>query len=238
MRTVLLSDIHGNHLALRKVLVDIGNRSQQIVCLGDVAWHGPQPSQAIRELKRLAVPMVMGNTDEYLIGGHRHVATSNWHEIGHWCREALTDEDVAFVRTFKETIEVNIGAGVKLLGYHGSPRSNNESIYPTTPDDELETIFESRVEGVFAGGHTHSQMFRRFGDRLVINPGSVGMPFDSPGQKGSKSPPWAEYAILDCGKEGLSVTMKRVGYDVEELAEVAAKSGMPHSDWWMKGWIR
>lgn len=68
MRIALISDIHGNTVALDAVLASLEQRPvDRVVCLGDVATTGPQPREALAVLQALACPMVMGNTDAWLL---------------------------------------------------------------------------------------------------------------------------------------------------------------------------
>jgi predicted phosphodiesterase len=81
MRLALISDIHGNLVALEAVLAEIAQQniahdSQHILCLGDVAAFGPQPLQVLARLQTIGCPVVMGNTDteddlEQAFAGHR-----------------------------------------------------------------------------------------------------------------------------------------------------------------------
>ena len=64
MRIALISDIHGNRIALEAVLADIRREGiDSIVCLGDVAAHGPEPKETVDLLRTLDCPVVMGNAD-------------------------------------------------------------------------------------------------------------------------------------------------------------------------------
>ena len=61
MTVAIISDIHGNLLALDAVLHDIASRNiQHIICLGDVAATGPQPREVIARLQTIGCPIVMG----------------------------------------------------------------------------------------------------------------------------------------------------------------------------------
>jgi predicted phosphodiesterase len=65
-RVALISDIHGNAVALEAVLADIARRRvDEIVCLGDVAAGGPQPREALERLRTLGCAVVRGNADEW-----------------------------------------------------------------------------------------------------------------------------------------------------------------------------
>lgn len=231
----MLSDIHGNCVALRRVLEETEDEARAIVCLGDTVWGGPQASEVLRELRRLGCPVVMGNTDELVLGRRPERQTGRMRRIGEWSVGALSNEDIKFMRTFKPTVRVDLGQGQRLLCFHGSPRSNVELMGSTTPDVRLGRILRNATEKFLAGGHTHQQMVRSFGDKVVINPGSVGLPYEMMGRS-STNPARAEYATIDYEAGRFSVTMKRVAYDVKELAEAVARSGMPHGEWWMKDW--
>jgi predicted phosphodiesterase len=68
MRVALVSDIHGNEVALKAVVDEVERVGvDQIVCLGDVATLGPLPGGVIRMLRDLACPCIMGNHDAFLI---------------------------------------------------------------------------------------------------------------------------------------------------------------------------
>src|SRR3954452_3196606 len=92
---------------------------------------------------------------------------------------------------------------------------------------------------VFAGGHTHIPLLRRFGQLHVINPGSVGLPGVGPG--GPDLPvntdvTWAEYAILDLGANTISVEFRQVPLDLQAMRQRVIESTMPHAEWWFGRW--
>jgi predicted phosphodiesterase len=180
----------------------------------------------------------MGNTDEFLIGRNVDRVKGRWKQVEGWCREVLSDDDRAFIRNFSPTVAMDLGDGLDALCYHGSPRSNTEGIFPETADAKIAQMFRGYREKILVGGHTHSQMVRRFADRLILNPGSVGLPFEITGKGTKRNPPWAEFATVDQDNDRLTVTLRRVGYDVRELQDAITASEMPHRDWWSKDWKR
>lgn len=238
MHLVILSDIHGNNVALQKVLENVGESMPQFVCLGDVAWGGPQPSEVVSEIRRLSCPVIMGNTDEFLIGKNTDKIQGRWKQVERWCNQTLSNDDRTFIRSYKPTVTVNLGGGDDdALCYHGSPRSNTEGILPTTPDTDIALMLRGHREKILIGGHTHSQMLRRSADRLIINPGSVGMPIEyTHDWTKKKNSPWAEFATIDQVDGNISVALNRVQYDFQELKEMITASDMPHRDWWIKDW--
>ena len=210
MRTALIADIHGNLVALDAVLSDIDRRgADRIVCLGDVAATGPQPRDAIERVAGLGCDVVMGNTDEWLVEPRDESIedddTRRIVEIDLWAHDQLEDRHIELVRGYQPVVELD-----GLLCYHGSPRSNTEVLLPITPETELAAMLDGHAEAIMAGGHTHMPMLRRHGASLVINPGSVGMPFEHAAGGTFRNPPWAEYAIAGDGE----VEFHRVRVDV------------------------
>lgn len=233
MRTALIADIHGNLVALRAVLEDAEQRgAARIICLGDVAATGPQPLEAIETIAELGCDVVMGNTDEWLIAPADEAIedddTRRIVEIDLWAHDQLRPPHLAALRGYRPLVELD-----GLLCYHGSPRSNTEVLLPETPDSELAQMLDGHTALVMAGGHTHTAMLRRHRGSLVINPGSVGMPFEQVTGGGFRNPPWAEYAIVS----GAQVEFRRVPVDVDAIASAALASGMPNAGWWVKDWV-
>ena len=126
--------------------------------------------------------------------------------------------------------------GAALLAFHGSPRSFEDSILATTPDQELEEMLAGRTALVLAGGHTHFQLFRRYGESVVLNPGSVGLPFRRPRRGIMEIAPWAEYGLVQPAGDGLSIELRRTAFDLDGLLRTMRERGMPHAEWWARLW--
>jgi putative phosphoesterase len=246
MPLAVIADIHGNTVALEAVLSAIAARSiERIVCLGDVAATGPQPHEVIARLRELGCPVVMGNTDDWLLHPaleeHDDPDARRIQDIDQWGAEQLTAEDRAYIEGFASIVSIELEDGMRLLAYHGSPRSYNEQITPTLSSEELDTALDGRAADLYVGGHTHMQMLRRHRGSLVLNPGSVGLAIDSapPFEGPVRNPPWAEYAIITTGAQGeLAVELHRAPFDVDALRQVIYTSGMPHAEWFASEWKR
>jgi predicted phosphodiesterase len=243
MQLALISDIHGNKIALEAVLDAIATEGiEHIVCLGDVAASGPQPQQVVERLRELGCPIVMGNTDADLLNPHFEATDDTFkqyiQDIDLWCSQQLSDADKTFMHTFQPTIEYPLDDGKVLLAYHGSPRSFHERIQPITPEEQLDEAFSGSSAAIMAGGHTHMQMVRRYKDGLIINPGSVGLALDraSPLEE-IHNPPWGEYAIIEVAGHKLTVELHRIPFDIQTFVQTIRTSGMPHADWLADEWI-
>ncbi len=240
MRVAIISDIHGNIVALDAALADIeSERVNQVVCLGDVAEFGPHPREVLARLRALGCPVIMGNTDERLIDPARpgRLRDKRDDDIERWAIAQLDHADRMFIATFKPTVDVALGDGMMLLCCHGSPRSNTEIIRATTPDTELVPMLGDTAAVVVAGGHTHQQMLRRVYDKVIVNSGSVGLPFERRLSSNKKVvPSRAEYAIISSDNGRLNIELRRVPVDMSVLRATTLASDMPHARWWIKYW--
>ena len=122
-----------------------------------------------------------------------------------------------------------------MLCYHGSPRSYDDVIRPTTPEGTLDELLAGIDANVLAGGHTHEPMVRVFGEKLLVNPGSVGLPRIQAGGD-VWNPLWAEYAVLEAKDGRLSVDLRRAPVNFERLRTSVVESDMPHGNLWLRDW--
>lgn len=227
MRVVLISDIHGNHLALQAVLRDARPATGDVVaCLGDTATLGPQPREVLHTLRELGGPCIMGNHDAFLVQPElvrTYTQVPVITQAIDWCRAQLSADDLAFVRSFAARHELALPGGFSLLLFHGSPESHMQDLLATTPGGELETHLGARRATVMAGGHTHIQLLRQHRGSWLVNPGSVGMPFRE--YVAGARPhimPYAEYAEVHVGDGKLSVELKRVLLSQRALRDAVA----------------
>lgn len=229
MRVALISDLHANEVALDAVLADIARAgADRLVCLGDVATLGPHPEAVLGRLRDLGCPCVLGNHDEFLLDPaliQTYTEAPPVVAAVDWCRDRLGKADRAFLHTFVRTLEIELAPGLSLGLYHGSPRSHMEDLLATTPAARVDELLAGRAHAVEAGGHTHFQMLRQHRGTLLVNPGSVGMPFkEFPPGGAPVVMAHAEYAIVDGGPAGVSVELKRVALDRGALRRAAASA--------------
>jgi predicted phosphodiesterase len=239
MRIALLSDTHGNDVAFRAVIVDIKARgADQTIFLGDVATLGAQPQRTVELLMELDCPCIMGNHEGFLLRPgmlEKYTKAVATIESVNWCRDQLSKESLDYLATFKRTLELPLGSNATLLLYHGSPRSFLEDILATTPPERVDEVLDGRDATVMAGGHTHLQMMRQHRGILLVNVGSVGMPFKE--YVGGQRPTLlahAEYAVIEEDGGVVSVTLHRVPLDRSALQKSVAESKNPMREWLMQ----
>lgn len=242
MRIALIADIHGNLVALESVLQEVAAESvDQIICLGDVAALGPQPHEVIQRVRQLQCPVILGNTDAWLLAakGAKTAESAILATITSWCAEQLTPEDQQFLHTFASVLEFPLDDGRRLCCYHGSPRSFDDVIAAITPDAVVQQMLAGSTATVMVGGHTHIQMLRRYEDGYLVNVGSVGLPgvnAGSPELPDNHHVHWAEYGLVDLEAGRLSIDLRRIPLNMTAVLQAGAGSGMPHGDWWMQKW--
>jgi len=223
MRVAILSDIHGNLIALNAVLKDLerqGN-ADHIVVTGDMFAFGSAPGEVLALLQQLPrARFLLGNTDRYLLERSYPSAPngSDWQAqlllSFHWTAERLGGDGFRFLRGLPSSQLIQEGPW-QLLAVHGSPRSDEEGLTGKTAAEEFEEMPIGPQVRVVACGHTHVPMDRTVRGVRVVNVGSVGLPFDGD--------PRACYALIlnltGNGASATQVTLRRVTYDVEKAVE-------------------
>jgi putative phosphoesterase len=241
MRVAVLSDIHGNCIALDRALEDLVQHPvEKIVCLGDAIQGGPQPAEVVKRLRQFGFPVVMGNADAWLLTGKDtgNEVTSDERKrvldaVREWSLSELSAEDRAFIEGFQATVEVELEAGRRLLCFHGSPASFDDIMLPDTPQDQLFKLLGNYPADALAGGHTHVQYVHRLGSdgRIFFNPGSIGLAYSHHQPEDDfRADPWAEYAVFTSEHSRLALEFRRVPYDPAPLIEVYRTSGRPYAD--------
>jgi putative phosphoesterase len=239
MRVALISDLHGSEFALNAVLADMARTGvDQIVCLGDVVTLGPRPREVLGRLAELGCICILGNHDEFMLDDRLTRAYTEVPiivEAVDWCRAQLTAPELKFIASFPRRFELKLNDSGSLLLFHGTPESNMTDLLATTPAERVDELLAGRHATVMAGGHTHLQMLRQHRGTLIVNPGSVGLPFKE--HAAGKVPmlmPHAEYAVIEAMDGDIAVSLRRVPLDKAELRQAAGTALHPMKAWMMK----
>jgi putative phosphoesterase len=231
MRIGLFSDVHGNGVGLDAVLAELDrSRVDRLVCLGDLVEGGPQPEYCLRRIDELGCPVVLGNTDHWLVEYYREPGISLRSDLGEWARERLGEDGLAAVAAFPDRYELELGDGGRLLCVHGTPTSRIDKVEPTASDAELLELLGDAT--VLAAGHTHEQWQRRVGERVVLNTGRISGPFGGRVLRSTRSDfdGSADYAVLTAEAGRIEVELRQTAYSLEELRRATLESGMPHAE--------
>ena len=200
----LIYDVHGNLPALRAALEDARGAGAEAVLLGgDYALFGPWPAETVAELRGLdGATWIRGNVDRWSAAPDDAPVDPLIRDAIEACRSALTPETV---RELADLPEQTVLDGTRYC--HGSPVSDLRSFMPTPSKQDDELLGDAHERRVVFG-HTHLQFTRTDLKGIeLVNPGSVGMPFDGD--------PRAAYALLH---DDDRIELRRVAYDYEASA--------------------
>ncbi len=202
----LLYDIHGNLPALEAVLADAGE-VEGFVLGGDYATAGAWPRETVERLKELEnATWIRGNADRWLVD--RHDAPAPIDAIAERTAELLGAELVDELSTLPESVAID-----GTLYCHASPSSDMETFFPEPGERDAELLMGVEAKRVVCG-HIHISFGRRGpGGIELVNPGSVGMPWDGDHR--------AAYAVID----GDRVERRRVEYDWEASVAAVQRTG-------------
>lgn len=178
----LLSDIHGNLVALEAVWADLSKRSGvRVFCLGDLAAFGPEPEACVAFVRDVIKPeaIIRGNTDRYLVEGESKGAPTEGPVAASLaqCRAALSPESLKYLAALPAELTLEVD-GVALTLVHGAPGNDETELGPMTESCVWSELIDGSKEGATFCGHTHIPFRHSVGKQQVFNVGSVGYPFD------------------------------------------------------------
>jgi len=226
----VLSDVHGVLPALEAVLDEPDVVAADLVVVtGDLA-AGPQPTAVLDRLARLGerVLLVRGNADRDLVAMARGAQVDVPDGATRWAASQLAPDHVRLLAGLPHPVTREIDGFGSVLFCHGSPRDDDEVVLVDTRLERWAEAFAdlpAEVSTVVCG-HTHMPFARLVDRRLVVNPGSVGMPYGRAG---------AHWALLRDG----AVSLRRSHLDLERaIASVVAGSTFPDRAAWAEYFLR
>lgn len=233
MKYAVISDVHANCEALKRVLADAEKcGAEELVCLGDVAGYGPMPAETLALLEEAGATIVAGNHDDAVSGRLDENAFVDL------ARDAVTRHREAFSRESLEKLAAlpytcRFGEAEGVHGDFTNPQAFNYV-------DSLEAAranFETSFAHLMFVGHTHIPCIFHIdskgrvyesgpqdfelerGKRYIVNPGSVGYPRESGGKVAST------YAIYDSEKK--TVAFRSVPFRIESVMQRGEGGGAP-----------
>jgi len=210
MKTLILSDIHGNLPAIEAIL-EREREYDACLFLGDVVDYGPFPKECIHYLIEEMDMGVMGNHDNAIAfkvdcGCHGDLKRLS-SETRAWHTTLLGKKELQFLKSLHPLEQTTID-GLSIFMAHATPEGD---LFRYLREDEVGSALKGITTQLVLLGHTHIQFKRQIGDAIIVNPGSVGLARDGEGSC---------YAILDSGM----ITLHRIPYDVERTVKALRRS--------------
>lgn len=228
MRIALLSDIHGNSLALEAVLADIAAQGgvDTYWLLGDFSSLGYDPVGVLERVTQLPNAFFLrGNHDRYTVTGERPGPTLEQAQANPklvpfllvmatnlaWTQGQIRASGWwDWLAQLPLDLRLTLPAGTRLLGVHAAPGlDDGAGIIPILSDDELRDVLAPAEADLVIVGHTHVPLDRTIEQVRVVNLGSVSNPM--------KPRREASYAILQADSTSYNVQMRYVEYDREAV---------------------
>lgn len=238
LRIAILTDIHGNTIALDTVLQNIRQAGEpdEYWILGDLVALGPDPLGVLERLAGLTrARFIRGNTDRYVVsGGHpdplpetanldpaylrRYIGVS---QSMAWTAGAVASAGwLPFMEDLPLEFRYTLPDGKRVLACHASPgMDDGKGIDLLTSDEELLHLVAGAEADLVLVGHTHAAFDRQAGGVRVVNPGSLSNP----------PPPdlRAKYLMLTAGDSGYSLEFCQVDYDRQAVIEAMQRVRQP-----------
>ncbi len=225
----VLADIHGVLPALEAVLAepDVA-AADRVVLAGDLA-AGPQPVATLDLLTGLGdrALWIRGNADRELVEYARGQRTDMPDGVSAWAAGQLRPGPMDLLAGLPLSATLPVAGLGEVLFCHATPRDDEEVALVDSRLARWAEVFGSLPPEVttVVCGHTHMPFIRLAHGRLVVNPGSVGMPYGRPG---------AHWALL-----GPGVQLRRTSFDLDDAcAQVAAGSSFPGAAEWADYFVR
>ena len=237
MRFVLISDIHGNSIALDAVIrdVDASGGADRWWVLGDIIALGHDPVGTLERLTALPnIEFLTGNTERYVVEGTRPYPRLN--DVANdssllprlvevtasfaWTRGMITNAGwYQWINKLPRTLRHTLPDSTRLLGVHASPQScDGIGIDTRISDDDLISMLKGCEADVVFGGHTHDAVDRIAGTVRAVNLGSVSNS-NRPDRK-------ASYVVVTANETTYDVAHRTVQYDHQEV--IAALDAVHH----------
>jgi predicted phosphodiesterase len=197
LRVAVVSDVHGNAVALAAVLAELEREQPDLIVFGgDLTW-GPLPGETFALASGLNARFVRGNAERAVLENKSSTEREQWMQANH------TPEMREFLAGFEQHVAVEVDGLGPVRVCHGSPRTDEECVTPETPEARVREFSEGVDEHVIVTAHVHIQFDREVAGIRSVNAGSVGLPYEGR--------PGAYWALL-----GPEVDLRRTEYDLDE----------------------
>jgi putative phosphoesterase len=230
-RLAVLSDVHGNLVALEATLAAIrAEKPDAILVAGDHALNGPQPGgviDALRALEGEGALIVSGNTDIAVADFDYGAAYPQYSEgvpdgiriAAEWAHDELSDEQLDWLRRLPAERRLRAADDTLVLVVHASPGSQTRGLDQALDANVIYERASATDARVICVGHTHLPEVRDLGWKVIVNSGSAGYVFDGD--------PTASWALVTIDDGEVVAEIRRTEFDAMAVANAISERGLP-----------
>ena len=226
MKIAVLSDIHGNYIALQKCLEHAEAQNiDAYFFLGDYIGEFPYPPKTMKILydirEKYQCFFIRGNKEDYWINRRKDI-NCDWkngnHSIGAmiYCYKNLTSKDIDFFETLPICECIQFDDAAPILLCHGTPENNRGKLLPD--DEKTREVVKEYAERYIVCGHTHTQQLILNDEKTVLNAGAVGVPLHGKMK--------TQYMVLNSDGQEWEYQFISLNYDVDHVIKEIHESGL------------
>ncbi len=230
-RLAVLSDVHGNLIALEATLAAIRDASPDaILVAGDLVLNGPDPGGAVDALRALdagGALIVSGNTDIAVADFDYGAAFPQYADgvpdaiqiAAEWAHDELSDEQLGWLRRLPAERRLRTDDDTLVLVVHASPGSQTRGFDQALDANVILERVSATDARVVCVGHTHVPEVRDLGWKVIVNDGSAGYVFDGD--------PTASWALVTIEDGEVAAEIRRTEFDTMSVANAISARGLP-----------
>ena len=230
-RLAVLSDVHGNLIALEATLAAIRDASPDaILVAGDLVLNGPDPGGAVDALRALDAEgalIVSGNTDIAVADFDYGAAFPQYADgvpdavqiAAEWAHDELSDEQLGWLRRLPAERRLRTADDTLVLVVHASPGSQTRGFDQALDANVILDRVSATDARVVCVGHTHVPEVRDLGWKVIVNDGSAGYVFDGD--------PTASWALVTIEDGEVVAEIRRTEFDAMSVANAISARGLP-----------
>jgi len=230
-RLAVLSDVHGNLVALEATLAAIRDASPDaILVAGDHVLNGPDPGGAVDALRALdseGALIVSGNTDIAVADFDYGAAFPQYADgvpeavqiAAEWANDELSDEQLGWLRRLPAERRLRTADDTLVLVVHASPGSQTRGFDQALDANVILDRVSATDARVVCVGHTHVPEVRDLGWKVIVNDGSAGWAFDGD--------PTASWALVTIEDGEVAAEIRRTEFDAMSVANAISARGLP-----------
>ena len=224
-RIGLISDIHGNDVALKEVLKLLKD-VDEIICLGDMIGIGPNGNNVLDIIRGLNnVSCVLGNHDRYYLYGFNNPVSCTTQAHQDWQHDQISKINGEFLKTIPLMIKRRYNDKDILFIHYGIRDLKNMRFMPIAKNpsySDLEEVFQNNSDAdMYFFGHEHIRGVVK-GKKEYVCIGSLGCPVPSTNE--------GRYAILEIDDNSVKYELLTFTYDPTPVIKDMIDKNMPDNE--------